>query len=91
VVDKSSDWYVKLVTPPIRFGTDIVQALARALYYRQKLMVFDDILSAIDAKTEALVVERLFGKTGILKQLGSTTILATHAGEYEVTVQRLGD
>jgi len=44
-------------------------------------MILDDILSAIDAKTESLVVERLFGKAGLLKQLNSTTILATHAGK----------
>jgi ABC-type multidrug transport system fused ATPase/permease subunit len=44
-------------------------------------VVLDDILSAIDSKTETLVVERLFGKSGLLRRLGSTIILATHAGE----------
>ena len=60
--------------------SDVTQALARALYSRQKIIILDDILSAIDAKTESLVVERLFGETGLLKQSNSTTILATHAG-----------
>ncbi|KAE9378324.1 putative multidrug resistance protein [Stipitochalara longipes BDJ] len=54
-------------------------ALARALYSRQRILILDDILSAIDAKTEALVVERLIGGAGLLKRLGSTVILATHA------------
>jgi ABC-type multidrug transport system fused ATPase/permease subunit len=62
--------------------SDTLQALARALYSRQRVFVLDDILSAIDAKTEALVVERLFGESGLLKRSGSTTILATHAGKF---------
>lgn len=50
------------------------------MYSRQKILVLDDILSAIDARTEALIIDRLFSKSGPLKRLGSTTILATHAG-----------
>lgn len=57
-----------------------LQALARAVYSRNKILVLDDILSAIDARTEALIVNRLLSESGILKRLGSTTILATHAG-----------
>lgn len=37
------------------------------------------MLSALDARTEDLVVERLIGKTGLLRKLKSTVILATHA------------
>ncbi|KAF4624451.1 hypothetical protein G7Y89_g13720 [Cudoniella acicularis] len=54
-------------------------ALARAIYSRLSVMVFDDVLSAIDARTEKLIVERLFGTTGLLRRLNSTIILATHA------------
>lgn len=54
-------------------------ALARAVYARRSIVVLDDVLSAIDGKTEALVVERLFGKRGLFRKLGSTVILATHA------------
>ncbi len=43
-------------------------------------MVLDDVLSAIDARTEQLVVGRLFGKRGLVRRLGTTVILATHAG-----------
>jgi ABC-type multidrug transport system fused ATPase/permease subunit len=46
------------------------------------VIILDDVLSAIDAKTESLIVERLFGKNGIFKTLGSTVILATHASEW---------
>jgi ATP-binding cassette, subfamily C (CFTR/MRP), member 1 len=62
--------------------SDVLQALARALYSRHKILVLDDIFSAIDAKTESLVVERLFGKDGILKRGDATTVLATHAGTH---------
>jgi ATP-binding cassette subfamily C (CFTR/MRP) protein 1 len=45
-------------------------------------MVLDDVLSAIDAGTERLVIERLLGRTGLLRRLNSTVILATHAGKH---------
>jgi ATP-binding cassette subfamily C (CFTR/MRP) protein 1 len=56
-------------------------ALARAVYSRLDVIILDDVLSAIDSKTEALIVERLFSKTGIFRKHGSTAFLATHAGE----------
>jgi ATP-binding cassette subfamily C (CFTR/MRP) protein 1 len=56
--------------------------LARAVYARQEVIILDDVLSAIDAKTESFIVERLFGENGILQTLGSTVILATHAGGW---------
>jgi len=49
--------------------------------------VLDDIFSAIDPKTEALIVERLFGASGLFKKLGSTVILATHASKLPNCVQ----
>ncbi|CZR69716.1 related to multidrug resistance protein [Phialocephala subalpina] len=54
-------------------------ALARAVYQRQSLLLLDDIFSALDAKTETLVFDRLFSESGRLRQLGPTVILATHA------------
>lgn len=52
------------------------------MYSRLSTVVLDDVLSAIDARTEKLVVERLLGKTGLLRNLNSTVILATHAGKH---------
>jgi ATP-binding cassette subfamily C (CFTR/MRP) protein 1 len=46
------------------------------------VVILDDVLSAIDAETEKLIVNRLFGENGILKTLASTVILATHASEW---------
>ncbi|RAL04613.1 multidrug resistance protein MDR [Aspergillus ibericus CBS 121593] len=53
-------------------------ALARAIYARKQLAVFDDVLSALDAKTSEQVFTRVFGAQGILRQQGTTAILATH-------------
>lgn len=49
------------------------------MYARRELVVLDDILSALDSKTENFVVQRLFGKNGLLQDQGSTVILATHS------------
>lgn len=43
--------------------------------------MLDDVLSALDVRTEKVIIERLLGKTGILRQLSSTVILATQTGE----------
>ena len=57
-------------------------ALARALYSRAKIFLLDDILSALDKETENFVVDRLFGDSGILAQLGATVVLVTHATQH---------
>ncbi|MCJ1311333.1 hypothetical protein MMC25_005004 [Agyrium rufum] len=57
-------------------------ALARALYSRAQLFVLDDILSALDQKTEAIVLKHLFGENGLFKKLGSTVIMATHSSKH---------
>ncbi|ROV98723.1 hypothetical protein VMCG_06796 [Cytospora schulzeri] len=44
-----------------------------------KLVALDDVLSALDARTEKLVFERLLSKDGLLRRLGATVVLITHA------------
>ena len=56
-------------------------ALARAVYQRPSLLLLDDIFSALDAKTESLIFDRLFSKIGLFRQQSVTVILATHAGK----------
>lgn len=51
--------------------------LARAVYSRAQLVIVDDVLSGLDTHTEKLVFNRVFD--GLLKELGSTVILATHS------------
>ncbi|KAK0120207.1 hypothetical protein ONS95_011613 [Cadophora gregata] len=54
-------------------------ALARALYSKIELLVIDDGFSGLDAETEEKVFSKLFGSSGLLKRIGTTVILVTHA------------
>jgi ABC-type multidrug transport system fused ATPase/permease subunit len=57
-------------------------ALARAVYARAPLVVLDDTLSALDARTERLVFHRLLSKQGLFQHLGATVILVTHSVQH---------
>ena len=54
-------------------------AIARAVYARPDLAIFDDIFSGLDAVTEKNVFARLFGPGGLLRRWKTTIIIATHA------------
>lgn len=43
------------------------------------MIIFDDVLSALDTKTERHIIEKLIGPKGLLKELGTTVLLITHA------------
>ncbi|KFY64271.1 hypothetical protein V496_03372 [Pseudogymnoascus sp. VKM F-4515 (FW-2607)] len=53
--------------------------LARAVYSRQKLLILDDVFSGLDTINEDRIFSRLLGKSGLLRRLGTTVILVTHA------------
>ncbi|POR39545.1 ABC transporter [Tolypocladium paradoxum] len=53
-------------------------AIARAVYSRKQIAIFDDVLSGLDAITRDAVLARVFGPSGLLRKMGTTTILATH-------------
>ncbi|KAH0281060.1 P-loop containing nucleoside triphosphate hydrolase protein, partial [Aureobasidium melanogenum] len=57
-------------------------ALARAVYARTAVVLLDDIFSALDAKTEQLVFERLLSERGLFRKNNTTVILATHAVQH---------
>ncbi|KAK6200636.1 hypothetical protein LQW54_009679 [Pestalotiopsis sp. IQ-011] len=57
-------------------------AIARAVYARPSIIILDDVLSALDAKTEVHVAEQLLGRKGIFRSLGTTVILITHASQH---------
>ncbi|KAF7378054.1 P-loop containing nucleoside triphosphate hydrolase protein [Mycena sanguinolenta] len=70
-------------TPATRLsgGQKARVALARAVYARAERYVLDDVFSALDADTEAVVWEGLFHpETGLLR--GKTVLLATHGSAY---------
>ncbi|KAL9610623.1 MAG: hypothetical protein Q9167_004697 [Letrouitia subvulpina] len=54
-------------------------AIARAVYSRPDLAIFDDIFSGLDTVTQKRVFTRLFGSEGLLRRWGTTVIIATHA------------
>ncbi|KAJ4147637.1 hypothetical protein LMH87_002148 [Akanthomyces muscarius] len=54
-------------------------SIARALYERCQLNVFDDVLSGLDRDTEQQVFNRVFGPFGLLRKRKTTTVLCTHS------------
>ncbi|RSM15280.1 hypothetical protein CEP52_000842 [Fusarium oligoseptatum] len=54
-------------------------AIARAVYSRKPVAMFDDVFSGLDKVTEQAVFSRVFGRDGLLRKNGTTIILATHA------------
>ena len=42
-------------------------------------MILDDVFSGLDAISEDRIFSRLLGKTGLLRRLGTTVTLVTHA------------
>lgn len=54
-------------------------AIARAVYARKTVAIFDDVFSGLDKTTEKKVFDRLFGSSGVLRRLKTTCVIATHA------------
>lgn len=52
-------------------------ALARAVYARRKIIILDDALSGLDATTENHIFHSLFGRTGLIKEIGSSVIVSS--------------
>ncbi|KAL3417369.1 ABC multidrug transporter [Phlyctema vagabunda] len=64
-------------------------ALARAVYARKKLLVLDDVFSALDRETEASIIDRLFGDHGILRDRDTTVVLATNSSRHLEVADRV--
>ncbi|OAQ77246.1 ABC multidrug transporter [Purpureocillium lilacinum] len=54
-------------------------AIARAVYARKPVAIFDDVFSGLDKVTEKTVFNRVFAQDGLLRRSGTSIILATHA------------
>ena len=54
-------------------------ALARAVYSRKEVMLFDDPFSGLDNRTEKSILQRLFGPTGLLRAWKTTVVVASHS------------
>lgn len=58
-------------------------SIARALYaFGLDLLVFDDVLSGLDATTEDHIFRHVFGPAGFTKQNSTSVILCTHNERY---------
>lgn len=57
-----------------------VQALARALYSREAVLVLDDVLTGLDRETEKCILDSVFASPGLVKRMGLTVVLATNSG-----------
>ncbi|KAJ9485611.1 hypothetical protein VN97_g7741 [Penicillium thymicola] len=53
-------------------------ALARSVYSRHGIALLDDVMSALDSQTQEMIIQRLFSRDGIFRQLGTTVVLTTH-------------
>ncbi|TDZ21488.1 ABC transporter atnG [Colletotrichum orbiculare MAFF 240422] len=57
-------------------------ALARAIYARCEVVILDDSFSALDGKTENLIVENLLGADGYFRESRTTVILITSSPSH---------
>lgn len=55
--------------------------IARAVYTRAPMMLFDDIFSALDRSTARAILSDLCGHDGVLRQFGSTVVLSSYLRE----------
>lgn len=64
-------------------------SIARALYSQAQVMIFDDVLSGLDADTEAVLFRRVFGPEGIIRKQGATVVLCTHSIKHLPTADHI--
>ncbi|THW33635.1 putative multidrug resistance protein [Aureobasidium pullulans] len=57
-------------------------SLARAVYSRKAVVLLDDVLSDLDARTQNAIFERLLSRRGLFKRNNITVIMATHTVQY---------
>ncbi|KAK0618964.1 ATPase-like protein [Immersiella caudata] len=64
-------------------------SMARALYLDTDILVFDDVLSGLDADTEDQVFRRVFSADGILRRRNATVVLCTHSVRHLVSADHI--
>ncbi|KAI1762775.1 P-loop containing nucleoside triphosphate hydrolase protein [Hypoxylon sp. FL1150] len=57
-------------------------SIARALYLDSNFLVFDDVLSGLDASTEEQVFRKVFSPGGLLRRRNATVVLCTHSVKH---------
>lgn len=69
----------KIVQPQKKLLTLLSQAIARAVYARRRITVFDDVFGTLDGQTLNRIASQLLGTDGLLKRSQTTVVLATHS------------
>ncbi|KAI0142611.1 ABC transporter type 1, transmembrane domain-containing protein [Hypoxylon sp. NC0597] len=64
-------------------------SIARALYLDSEFLVFDDILSGLDANTEEQVYRKVFSRDGLLRRRNATVVLCTHSVKHLPTADHI--
>ncbi|KAI5463411.1 P-loop containing nucleoside triphosphate hydrolase protein [Mariannaea sp. PMI_226] len=64
-------------------------SLARAVYSRPQVALFDDIFSGLDSNTARRIFKNVFHSDGLLRQWGTTIILATHSSFFLPSADRI--
>lgn len=59
-------------------------ALARALYSKKQLLVLDNALSAVDPQTAQIILERVFGSSGLCRNPGISVLMTTHSSKLRL-------
>ncbi|KAH8805003.1 P-loop containing nucleoside triphosphate hydrolase protein [Xylogone sp. PMI_703] len=54
-------------------------SIARAVYSRKRIAIFDDVLSGLDAGTQEAIFNNVFGPNGLLSKIQTMVILVTHS------------
>ncbi|KAJ4155490.1 hypothetical protein LMH87_000731 [Akanthomyces muscarius] len=55
--------------------------IARAVYSRTRVIILDDVFSAIDRRTALEILQGLCGQNGLLRQLNCTVVLSSYLPE----------
>lgn len=59
------------------------------MYSKPKMLILDDIFSALDHRTSSQVFNGLFKSDGLLRQLNTTVVLATHKSKHNAIAEAL--
>ncbi|MCJ1286054.1 hypothetical protein MMC26_005396 [Xylographa opegraphella] len=57
-------------------------ALARAIYARKQLILLDNVLSGLDARTDNAVFQQVLGPNGLCARHGFSVVLVTHNSHH---------
>jgi hypothetical protein len=60
----------------------LLQALARAVYARRKIVILDDVLGGLDNTTEHHVFHSLLGTNGLLREMNATVLIVSSSGTF---------